>query len=75
MSTKRDTVHTENVFIGLRSITVYPSGLSIDVALSVRRGEMVRKRWEELQESVWGYHRGLGGGAGEDGLRWGGGAG
>ena len=65
-------VRTEHVFIGLRSITVYPSGLSIDVALSVRRGDMARSRWEQLQDAVWGHHRRPGVGAGgQDGLRWG----
>lgn len=61
-------VRTENVFIGLRSITAYPSGLSIDVALSVRRGEMSRQRWQELQDQVWGNYRP---GVGPGGLRWG----
>lgn len=43
---------TENVFTGLRSTTAHSSGLSIDVALSVRRGEMPRQRWVEVQDAV-----------------------
>ena len=39
-------------------MTAYPSGLAIDVALAVRRAEMTRQRWTELQEAIWGDRHG-----------------
>lgn len=64
-------VRTEHVFIGLRSLTAYANGLSIDVALAVRRAEMSRERWREVQDATWGGHQLPGAPAAAGGLRWG----
>ena len=65
-------VRTEHVFVGLRSLTAYRSGLSIDVALAVRRAETSRQRWGEMEDATWGdRHRPGAAAAGAGGLRWG----
>ena len=65
-------LRTEHVFIGLRSLTAHRSGLSIDVALAVRRAGMTRGRWREVEDAAWGHHHRPGASAaGAGGLRWG----
>ncbi|MDB4873406.1 MAG: hypothetical protein JWL97_4410 [Gemmatimonadales bacterium] len=46
-------VRTAQVFVGLRAVTAYPTGLSLSLALVVRRGELPRERWQALEASFW----------------------
>lgn len=43
---------TEHVFAGLASVVAYPTGISLELVLGVRREAMSRQRWLEVQTSV-----------------------
>jgi hypothetical protein len=44
----------EHVFIGITSVTAYPTGAAIGVQLAVRRGDWSRERWADVESVVWG---------------------
>jgi hypothetical protein len=44
-------VRTEHVFVGLRSVTAYSTGISLGLVLAVRRRGLGKARWDSLQDS------------------------
>lgn len=65
-------VATGHLFVGLRSVTAYRTGLSFSVVVSARRGDLSSQRWQALEASVWASDPFSGAQApGAGGLRWG----
>ena len=65
-------LRTEHVFVGLHSVTAHHSGISFDMVVSLRRGEITRRDWAQMEGTVWGSSWTAGVGATDpDALRWG----
>jgi hypothetical protein len=64
-------LRTGTVFVGLPSATAYTTGLSLGLQLGVRRGELSRARWQELQGSFWEERHQQGGPPDDGALRFG----
>jgi len=47
---------TEHLFVGLPTLTAYPTGLLLSVVLAARRERMPRERWETVEAAFWADH-------------------
>ena len=47
-------VRSEHLFLALRSVTAYRTGLSVDLVLGLRRGDVDQAGWDALCEAFWG---------------------
>jgi hypothetical protein len=44
-------LRTERVFVGLRTLTAYPTGLAVDLVLAGRRQGLSRKEWQVVHDA------------------------
>ena len=49
-------VHTPHVSIVLESVTAYPTGVTFEIAMRLRRGDWDDDQWDEAQEAVFHHH-------------------
>ncbi len=64
-------LRSDNVFVGLRCVTAYPTGVGFSVVIAARRGDLSDERWQSLENAILDSDPGSSTEApAENGLRW-----